>query len=133
MAKEVTYLIGSVLPGMVNDLKRRGYELEFRREPACIYCIEWQQWIMPVHFSVDESYYFEGTGSPDSDRKLYAITLSQGAKGFLIDSCNVYMDNISREMQEKLETTATTIIKNLIQVVAASEKKPGKPTSVAFW
>jgi hypothetical protein len=41
---------------------------------------------------------------PDTDRMLYAISLLHGAKGFLIDACNAYMDNISAEMLEKLKT-----------------------------
>ncbi len=48
----------------LNELKRKGYKLEFRREAACIYCFEWQQWIMPENFTVDESYYFQEVSSP---------------------------------------------------------------------
>jgi hypothetical protein len=50
------------------------------------------------NFNVDEPYYFEEIETPDADRMLYAISLSQGVKVFLIDTRNVYMDNISREM-----------------------------------
>ena len=90
------------IAAMLNELKRKGYKLKFTREAACIYCFEWQQWIMPANFMVDESYYFEETMNPDADRMLYAISLSQGGKGFLIDTCNVYMDNISPEMTQRL-------------------------------
>lgn len=89
---------------VLNELKKRQYKLEFRREAAYLCCDELQQQIMPENFSVDESYYFEETETPDADRMLYAISLSQGVKGFLIDACNVYTDNISPEMMEKLKS-----------------------------
>lgn len=84
-------------------LKNQGYQLSFRREAACIYCFELKERIMPEDFIVDESYYFEDKVSPDADRILYAISLSKGRRGFLIDACNVYSDNISYEMEQKLE------------------------------
>lgn len=67
---------------LLNVLKRRGYKLEFRREATCIYCFELHAWIMPEDFMVDESYYFEEIVNPDTDRMLYAISLSQEKKGF---------------------------------------------------
>lgn len=66
---------------------------------------------MPENFSVDESYYFEEKSNPDADRILYAITLSWGSRGFLIDACNVYSDNISPEMREKLKFNNKTSFK----------------------
>lgn len=62
---------------------------------------------MPENFTVDESYYFEEMINPDADRMLYAISLLHGGKGFLIDTSNVYMDNISREMAQRLNVTTT--------------------------
>ncbi len=87
----------------LNEVKARGYKLKLRRETTCLYCFEWRQWIMPENFDVDESYYFEEIETPDADRMLYAISLSQGVKVFLIDTCNVYTDNISPEMMQKLK------------------------------
>jgi hypothetical protein len=84
-------------------LKNQGYQLGFRREATCIYCFELQECITPEDFTVDESYYFEGVVNPDADRILYAISLSNGRRGFLIDPCNVYSDNISYEMEQKLQ------------------------------
>ena len=87
---------------VLNELKEKEYKLEFRREASCIYCNELQQWILPADFNVDEFYYFAETNAPDADRVLYAISLLHGSKGFLVDACNAYMDNISAEMLEKL-------------------------------
>ena len=91
----------------LKELRTKNYTLQFRREISCLYCLELHQWIMPENFTVDESYYFEEMINPDADRMLYAISLSQGGKGFLIDTSTVYMDNISREMAERLNVIST--------------------------
>lgn len=74
-----------------------------RRGATFLYFFEGQRRIIPEHFNVDESYYFEETETPDVDRMLYAISLSDGRKGFLIDTCTIYMDNISLEIMQKLQ------------------------------
>ena len=88
---------------VLKELNRKGYKMELRREATCIYCFEWQHWITPANFTVDESYYLEEMVNPDAERMLYAISLSQGRKGFLIETCNVYLDSISPEMMQKLK------------------------------
>lgn len=84
-------------------LRYQGYQLAFRREATCIYGLDLQEWITPEGFTVDESYYFTDTVNPDADRILYAISLSDGRRGFLVDVCNAYSDNISDEMEQKLQ------------------------------
>lgn len=86
----------------ITDLKKRGYQLEFRREATCLYCIELNTWIEPDSFIVDRYYHFEDSLAADRDRILYAISSTQGQKGFLVDTCFVYEDNISPEMMQKL-------------------------------
>jgi hypothetical protein len=103
MATSITADRDLLITETLIELKRKGYKLKFRREVTCLYCFEWRKWIMPENFNVDESYYFEEIETPDADRMLYAISLSQGLKGFLIDTCNVYADNISQEMVQKLK------------------------------
>ena len=56
---------------------------------------------MPEDFKVDQYYYFEDILNPDAERIVYAISFS-GEKGFLIEACNVYTDNISPVMEQKL-------------------------------
>jgi len=92
-----------VITETLSMLKRKEYKLKLRREATCLYCFELKKLITPDDFKVDESYYFEITSNPDAERMLYAISLSQGLKGFLIDTCNVYSDNISSEMVQKLK------------------------------
>jgi hypothetical protein len=83
-------------------LKKRGYQLKFRREATCIYSVELNHWITPDSFIVDEYYHFEDSSNIDRDRTLYAISSTQGLKGFLADTCFAYEDNISPEMLQKL-------------------------------
>ncbi|RYE42819.1 MAG: phosphoribosylpyrophosphate synthetase [Sphingobacteriales bacterium] len=91
----------------VQSLQNRGYILKFRREATCISCIGSDQLITPEFFMVDEYYHFEDTDHPDRDRTLYAISSLDGLKGFLIDTCFVYEDNISIEMMQKLQLEYT--------------------------
>ena len=91
-----------ILQETLAEIKSRGYQLRFRREATCLYCIELNRWITPDNFFVDEHYYFEDVSNMDRDRVLYAISLLQGLKGFLVDTCFVYEDNISAEMSQKL-------------------------------
>ena len=88
---------------VLNKLRKKRYTLKFAREASCIYCFQLREWISPEDFTVDNLYHFEDILNPDGERMLYAISLLQGGKGFMIDTCNVYADNISPEMMQKLE------------------------------
>ena len=99
---------------IVARLKKRGYQLKFRREATCVYCIELGRRIAPDSFIVDEYYNFEDISNTDRDRTLYAISSIQGLKGFLIDTCFVYEDNISAEMMQKLKLVYALPEKNNI-------------------
>ncbi len=92
-----------LLGEIVADLRRRGYELKFRREAACLNCIELSCLVTPDSFSVDECYHFEDASNTDRERMLYAVSSIQGLKGFFVDACLVYEDNISPEMLQKLQ------------------------------
>ncbi len=100
-----------VITDVLNKLKRKEYKLNFRREALCLYCFQLNEWINPEDFMVDKYYYFEDILNPDAERVLYAISLLQGGKGFLIDTCNVYADNISPDMMKKLKWNRTRIRK----------------------
>ena len=89
---------------VVNELEIKNYIVKFRRDSTCINSDELHQCIMPEDFTIDETYHFETMSNPDTNRILYAISLPQGTKGFLIDSRDVYTDNISPEMMQKLES-----------------------------
>lgn len=96
-----------VITEVLARLKKRKYKLRFRREATCLFCFQMNEWIMPDDFTVDRYYYFEDILNPDAERMLYAISLRKGGRGFLIDACNVYTDNMSGEMMEKLQLNKT--------------------------
>ena len=114
-----------VITEALNKLKRKEYKLKFRREATCLYCLQLHEWIKPEDFTVDKYYYFEDILTPGAERMLYAISLSQGGKGFLIDTCNVYVDNISPEMMQKLKLNKTRSHKDDLTNVSKM-KKPSK-------
>lgn len=87
---------------IVTELRNRGYQLKFRREATYLNCVEISCLITPDSFTVDEYYYFEDVLNTDRARTLYAVSSIQGLKGFLIDACFVYEDNISPELANKL-------------------------------
>ena len=101
------YISQGQLSQGINDiiirLRKEDYKLKLRREATCLYCFESEELIMPEDFLIDQSYSFQESGNPDADRVLYAIAFTKGRKGYFIDSCNVYLDNISHEMMEKLK------------------------------
>lgn len=101
-----------VISEVLNKLKREEYKLNFRREATCLYCFQLHEWIKPEDFAMDKYYYFEDLLNPDAERILYAISLAQGGKGFLIDTCNVYVDNISPDMMQKLKLNKIRSRKN---------------------
>ena len=111
-----------VIIDVLNQLKRKGYKLNFRRETLSLYCFQLNERIQPEDFMVDKYYYFEDILNPDAERVLYAISLLQGGKGFLIDTCNVYTDNISPDMMEKLKWNKTRSRKNDLTNVAKMKK-----------
>ena len=85
------------------DLKERGYNLDFRKEPACLYCYVFDLWISPEQFNVDEVHRFEEDSNPDDSCVVYAISSYSGMKGTLIDSYGVYADHMTFDMAQKLE------------------------------
>ncbi len=88
---------------LVADLRKRGYKLQFRREATGLSCAELAYLVTPDRFNVDEYYHFEDASNTDRERTLYAVTSTKGIKGFLVEPCFVYEDNISPEMAEKLK------------------------------
>ena len=87
----------------VTELRNRGYQLQFRREATCLNCIELSCLLTPDSFNVDDYYHFEDALNTDKERTLYAVSSPGGLKGFLVDTCFVYEDNISAEMAQKLK------------------------------
>jgi hypothetical protein len=88
----------------LNDLKTRGYTIDFNLQEDCIYCGEHQLSLAPNEFDIDEVYRFEGMNDPDDNSVLYAISSHHGQKGVLVNAYGVDADSASAAMVAKLST-----------------------------
>ena len=89
----------------LNDLKTRGYSLDFRKDPNWLYCYVFDLWITPEQFNVDEVHRFEEDSNPDDSCVVYAISSYSGMKGTLVDSFGVYAEYVTFEMAQKFEVS----------------------------
>ncbi|QES87908.1 phosphoribosylpyrophosphate synthetase [Rhizosphaericola mali] len=88
----------------LNDLKARGFDLDFNLAFDKIKCVENEICLAPSQFEIVETYRFEGASNPDDSSILYAITSNDGTmKGTLISAYGVYSDeSIDTSIIEKL-------------------------------
>ncbi|ULQ53737.1 phosphoribosylpyrophosphate synthetase [Flavihumibacter fluvii] len=86
----------------INDLKKRGYTVDFNLSFDCIICHETPITLMPSEFEIVEVYRFEGATNPSDSSVLYAIESKHGDKGVLVNAYGVYSDPVSDEMVKKL-------------------------------
>lgn len=85
------------------DSRNRGYILDFKKEPDCLYCYVLDLWIAPEEFNVDEFYRFEENSDPGDSSVLYLISSYTGIKGTLVDGYGVSAENMTFEMAQKLQ------------------------------
>ena len=86
----------------VNDLKRRGYTIDFNLQHDRIVCHDMPISLRPDEFEIVEVHRFEGNSDPADEAVVYAIESKHGQKGILVDAFGTYADNVSSEMVEKL-------------------------------
>jgi hypothetical protein len=91
----------------VNDLKRRGYTIDFNVEFDRIVCHETPVSLLPNEFEIVEIHRYEGYSNPDDEEVVYAIESKHGQKGILVDAFGLYADDVSSEMIEKLSVKHT--------------------------
>ncbi len=96
----------ATLTEALDDLKKRGYTLDFDLRPTCIECGAAQLQLQPEDFEITEVYRFEGASSPDDNDVVYAIEGKNGQKGVLTDAYGAYSDQHSAELLAKLRTHA---------------------------
>jgi len=86
----------------LNDLKLRGYTIDFNLMQNQIACDQHNLYLEPNEFEIDEAYRFEGMNDPDDSSIIYAISSQHGKKGVLINSYGPNADEVSSEMVLKL-------------------------------
>jgi hypothetical protein len=81
----------------VNDLKKRGYTIDFNLGFNGI-----QSHKTPVSFEITEVYRFESSTDPDDEAVVYAIESHDGYKGTLVNGYGISADPVNDEMISKL-------------------------------
>jgi len=87
----------------VEDLKKRGYQLDFDLKPDGLESKDPKMTLRPEEFMVDEFYRFEGDSNPADASVVYAISASNKLKGLIIDAYGAYAESLSFEMLHKLK------------------------------
>lgn len=88
-----------------NDLRVRGYSIDFNLKHDCIECPSLQLRLTPEKFTVDEFHRFEGMSSTDDNSIVFAISSENGLKGVLVDAYGVYSSSLNDNMIKKLMFT----------------------------
>src|SRR5262245_47684449 len=91
------------LSGALENLKERGYTLDFNIDLDQIVCHTDGTSLRPDEFEIKEFYRFEGDSNPDDEEVVYAVSSHDGAcKGVLVSAYGPYAENASDEMIQKL-------------------------------
>ena len=67
----------------LDDLRKRGYDADFKTESFCLYCGDLDLRLNEEEFHVDETYRFEGESNLEDNAVVYAMTSSTGVKGII--------------------------------------------------
>ena len=86
----------------MQDLKKRGYNLDFNLRETCIECASNGMQLSPDEFEITEVYRFEGETDPGDELVLYAIESKEGLKGVLMNAYGPYSNPVSDKLIAKL-------------------------------
>ena len=85
----------------INDLKKRGFNLDFNLQENCLVCQERKY--NPEDFEIMEVYRFEGNSDPADEAVVYGIESNDGLKGVFVDGYGPSAESMSSEMVKKLQ------------------------------
>lgn len=87
----------------LNDLKKRGYTIDFNIAFNKLICRDEIHMLEPGEFEITEFYRFEGDSNPADEEALYAIESKDGRiKGVLTTTFGTYADAISEDLLKQL-------------------------------
>ncbi len=84
----------------LNDLRKRGYVLDFNLKENCLICNDDK--FHPEDFEITETYRFEGQTDPADEAIVFGIESNKGQKGVLVSGYGMSADIMSGEMAKKL-------------------------------
>lgn len=87
----------------LNDLKRKGYTIDFNIAFDKVICSENKICLNPNEFEITEVYRFEGDTNPSDEDVVYAIISKDGTKkGTMTSAYGMYAESVSTDMLKKL-------------------------------
>lgn len=88
----------------LQDLKRRGYTLDFTLKAGQVECPQIRESLKPDEFEIREMHRFRGPSDPGDNAVLYAIRSRKTPdhRGTLINAYGMYADALSKKMADKL-------------------------------
>ena len=95
----------------LQDLKDRGYVLDYNLHGQSNNLMVNEIELHPDHFQIKEMYRFEGMSNPDDNSVVYAIESNAGDKGVLVDSYGMYAESFTPEMIIKIKEYQSDTIK----------------------
>jgi hypothetical protein len=84
----------------INELKQKGFALDFNLEENCIICNESK--FESDEFDILEVYRYEGNSDPADEATVYGIQSKSGLKGVLVLGDTTTLDNKSTAIVKKL-------------------------------
>lgn len=84
----------------VNDLRNRGFTVDFNLQENCLVCHSDKFNI--EDFEVAEVYRFEGNTDPADEAIVFGIESKTGVKGVLVSGYGISAEGMSAEMAKKL-------------------------------
>ncbi len=88
----------------VQDLKARGYTINFNLDFDKLICSENKVCLDPHEFEIVEVHRFEGETNPSDEDVVYAVESKDGEhKGIITSAFGLYADPVSNEMIQKLK------------------------------
>lgn len=90
----------------LNDLRQRGYGLDYNMTGAQAYCAEVQETLGPDELTIMEMYRFEGDSNPDDNMVLYAIESRKAPanKGVLVAAYGPDVETETATFIQRLDT-----------------------------
>ena len=87
----------------VNDLRKRGYTIDFNIAFDKLICTEGKYCLNPADFEITETYRFEGDTNPADEDVVYAVESKDGnLKGVITSAFGMYAETTSTDMLKKL-------------------------------
>ncbi len=87
----------------VNDLKARGFNINFNLAFDKLICLEDNLCLNPNEFEIVEVHRFEGVTNPSDEDVVYAVeSKDEKIKGVVTSAFGLYADPVSNEMIQKL-------------------------------